>query len=193
MRVLSSDGIDAINAKTVALALLVEMDLTGGQLYMNHSALDIVINGVTYRGDQGLGQIENLSNQSGEMPRLGFSMSGVPSDKISLALNERVQGRPVRAKLGLLNTATLVWLDVSQRYSGYLDVFSIDDGGQRAMLNVTSESGVRDLLRPSGALYGDLDQQRIVPGDLFFQFMNAQVEQRVVFPARHWFIAHPEK
>jgi hypothetical protein len=192
MRVLSSQGIDAIDAEKVVLALLVEMDLDGGALYLNQSALDLVVNGITYYGVHDLGQVQSLASQSGEMPRLSFSMSGVPSDKISLALTENVQGRPVRVKLALFSVGGTL-LDVSLRYSGYLDAFTIEDGGQQAVLQVTSEAGVRDLLRPSALLYSHVDQQTIAPGDLFFQFMNAQVEQKVVFPARHWFIAHPEK
>lgn len=193
MRTLTAGAISAIDGGTVALALLVEMDLTGGALYLNQSALDLVINGVTYYGTHGLGQVESCSNTGSEMPRLSFTLSGVPSDKVSLALSENPQGRPVRVKVALFNSSTGALLDVSLRYSGILDVFTIEDGPEKATLSVNSEAGVRDLLRACNVLYSHNDQAELGEVDLFFQYINAQVEQKIVFPARHWFIANPEK
>lgn len=192
MRTLAPAAEAAIAAGTVSIGLLVEMDLDGGQLYLNQSRLDLVINGATYVGTGGLGQVGEAANQSGDVPKLEFSLAAATPEKVALALGEPVQGRPVRLKLVLFSSAGAV-LDVSLRYSGYLDVMGLEDGRQRAVLTVTSESGVRDLLRASNVRFTHVDQQLIAPGDMFYQFTNAQVERKIVFPSRHWYIAHPEK
>lgn len=192
MRTLTAPAIAAIAAGTVVPALLVEMDLDSGPLYLNHSRLTLVINGVTYGGTHGLGKVAEMSNQGAELPKLTFSLAGSPSDKIALALSEPVQGRPCRVKLALFDNASGTVLDVSKRFAGWLNVMGIADGVEQSVVTVTAEAGVRDLLRASNLLYSNAHQQALVPGDMFFQYTDGQVEQHIVFPARHWFLAHKE-
>lgn len=191
MRPLSAGAIAAIAADRVTVALLVEMLLSGGNLFLNHSRLDLVVNGQTYLGSHGLGQVGEVANTSSEMPKLQFSMSGAPSDKIALALTEPVRGKPVRVKAALFDTGTGAVLDVMSLYAGWLDLMSISDGRDSgATLVVTSESGTRDLLRPCNVLYTHADQLLLVDGDMAFQFQSAQVEQKILFPALTWFQKH---
>lgn len=190
MRILNAGAIAAIEAKLVMPALLVEMLLDGGALYMNHSRLDLVVNGSTYNGTHLLGQVSEISNQAAELPKLNFSMSGAPSDKVALALGEQVMNRTVRTRVALFNTASGALLDVSLRFAGVLNVMGLVDGRQSATLTVSAESGVRDLLRACNVLYSHVDQQILAPGDMAFQYTDRQVEQRVVFPALHWFQVH---
>lgn len=192
MRYLSAPGQAAIAAGTVVPALLVSMYLDGGAMLLNHSPLDLVINGATYKGAHDLGQVGQITDKSTEMPRLAFSISGVPSDKVAFALTEKVQGRLVTVDVAIFDNATGTVLDVCRRFAGYLNTLSITDGKGTASITVTSESAARDLLRPCGVMYSHEDQMALNPGDLAWQFNNAQVEQRIVFPARHWFIAHKE-
>lgn len=190
MRTLSSNGQAAVAAGALSPVLLAEFDLDGGMLALNMTRLDLVINGTTYLGTWGLGQVGSVTNTPGEMPKLQFTFSGVPSDKIAFARTENVRGREVRLKLALYSLATKTFTDVVTRYAGWLDVLSIADGKDGAAISVTSESGTRDLLRASNVYYSHEDQQATAPGDLFFQYQNAQVERRIVFPAQSWFLKH---
>lgn len=187
MRALSSPGMAAIASGQVTLALLVEMDLASGPLYVNHSRLNLVLNGTTYYGTHGLGQVSRLANVTGEMPRLQFTLSGSPSDKIALALTEPVQGKPVRVKVALLNSTTGALLDMLTLFSGRLDVMGLSDGTEQAALSVTAESGMRNLTRPSNVMYSHTHQQAIAPGDMAWQYTNDQVDQQIVWPAVSWF------
>lgn len=190
MRTLSSDGQTAVAAGALAPVLLAEFDLDGGMLALNGTRLDLVINGTTYLGTWGLGQVSAVVNTAGDMPKLQFTLSGVPSDKVSFARTENVRGREVRLRTAIYSLATKTFTDVVTRYAGWLDVLSIADGKEGAAISVTSESCTRDLLRPSGVLYTHEDQQATAQGDLFFQHQNAQVERRIVFPAQSWFVKH---
>jgi hypothetical protein len=192
MRTLSPGAAAAISAGTVVPALLVEMDLDEAMLALNHSRLDLLINGTTYLGTHGLGQVAAVATKTAEMPKISFSMSGVPSDKVAFALTENVQGRECRIKLALFDNGTGAVLDVALCFAGWLNVLGLTDGRSGATISVTAESGSRDLLRACGILYSHEDQQALVPGDLAWQFNADQVEQRIVFPAREWFLKNPE-
>lgn len=187
MRTLSTAAAAAMAAASVPLALLVEMDLSS-PLNLNTSNLDLVVSGTTYYGTKGLGRIGALQDTAAELRGLQFELSGVPSDLLSLALTEPVQGKAVRIKTAVFDPDTYAALDVRLRWAGRLDVMAVNDGEQSATISVTAEHAGIDLVRPASSLYTDAEQQRLAPGDLFLQFLAEQVEQRVVWPAREFFL-----
>jgi hypothetical protein len=186
MRSLSTSAAAALAGAVVPIAILVEMDLTE-PLFLNTSSLDLVIGGVTYYGAKGLGQIAAIQETTAELPKISFEIAGVQPTMISLALQEPVQGKAVRIKMAIFDSTTGALLDVRLRYAGLLDVMAISDGRDTASITVTSESVMLDLLRPNGIYYSDSDQQSLAPGDLAFQYVNDQVEQKIVWPAASFF------
>lgn len=186
MRSLTTAGATALTGQVVVAAILVEMDLTQ-QLLLNTSSLALVINGLTYSGVGGLGQIDTITETPGDFPKVRFTMAGVQPTSIALALTEPVQGKAVRIKVALFNASSGAFIDSRLRYAGYLDVMSITDGQDSAVLSVTSESAMLDLLRPSGTYFNDADQQALNPGDLAFQYVNDQVESKIVWPSAAFF------
>lgn len=186
MRALTTAAAAALSSASVPIVLLVEMDLSS-PLNLNTSNIDLVISGTTYFGTKGLGRIGALHDTAAELRGLQFELSGVPSDLLSLALSEPVQGKAVRVKTAVLDPSTYAVLDTRLRWAGRLDVMAIADGEQSASISVSAEHAGIDLVRPASSLYTDAEQQRLAPGDLFFQFLADQVEQRVVWPAREFF------
>ena len=185
MRSLSAAEITALQSGNVPLAILVEMALST-PLNLNTSSLDLNIGGTTYYGTRGLGTIDAVQETPAEVKQLRFTMSGVPTASIALALTEPVQGKLVTLKLAIFDPATYQVLGSHTRWAGRMDVMSISDGGGSATLTVTAEHAGIDLTRPGVSLYTDLEQQRLYPGDLFLQYLNDQVEQRIVWPAASW-------
>lgn len=186
MRTLSTAAAAALAGQCVPVAILVEMDLTD-PLNLNTSSLDLTIGGTTYFGTGALGQIDPITETSSEIPQVGFTLAAADPTMISLALQEPVQGKAVRIKLAIFDPSTGALLDSPLRYAGNLDTMSISDGRDSASIKVTSESVLLDLLRPKGLYYNDLDQQSLAPGDLAFQFVNDQVEQKIVWPTAAFF------
>lgn len=182
MRVLSGPALAALQGKSVPLAILVEMSLST-QLNLNTSSLDLTYGGSIYYGTKGLGTIDVVPETPAEVRPLKFTMSGVPSTQIALALTEPVQGKLVTIKLAVFDPATYAILDVRTRWAGRLDVMTINDGGTTATLEVNAEHAGVDLSRPGSSLYTDTEQQRLYPGDTSFQFLSDQVEQRIVWPS----------
>jgi hypothetical protein len=173
--------------RAVPLCLLVEMDLAL-PLYLNSASIDLTIGGVTYLGTRGLGKVDVIRETPAEVAQLRFELSGVPSVTAALALAEPVQGKAVRIKRAVFDPATYQVLDVQLRWQGTLDVFVLTDdpASKTSVITVTAEHAGIDLLRPSTSLYTHLEQQRLVPGDLAFQYVSDQAEQRVVWPAASW-------
>lgn len=185
MRVLSSSALAALQGRVLPLALLTEMALSS-PLNLNTASLDLTVNGTTYYGTKGLGTIDPIPETPVEVRSLKLTLSGVPSTSIALALTEQVQGKALTIKLAIFDLATYQVLDVRTRWAGRLDVFTIDDGGSSSTLSVSAEHAGIDLTRPGNLLYTDAAQQTLVPGDYVFQFLNDQVEQRIVWPAASW-------
>lgn len=186
MRSLTTAGAAALTGQIIAMTILVEMDLTS-QLLLNTSSLTLTINNLTYSGVGGLGQIDAITETPGDFPKVRFTLAGVQPTSIALALSEPVQGKAVRIKQALFDPASGALLDTRLRYSGYLDVMAITDGRDSAAISVTSETAMLDLLRPANLLFNDADQQALNPGDLFFQYVNDQVEQKIVWPSAAYF------
>jgi hypothetical protein len=185
MRSLSGPTLAALAGGVLPLVLLVEMDLTV-PLFVNSANLDLTLNGITYLGTKGLGKVEAIRETAAEMAQLRFELSGVPATNIALALAEPVQGKAVRIKRAVFDPATYQLLDVRLRWAGTLDVMAMSDGPDTATISVTAEHAGVDLLRPVSTLYTQADQQRVAPGDLAFQFVSDQADQRVVWPAASW-------
>lgn len=185
MRSVSSATATALAGRLVPMAILVEMDLSSS-LYLNSANLNLTVNGVTYLGTKGLGKVEPIRETAAETAQLRFEMSGVPSTNLALALAEPVQGKAVGIKTCIFDPATYQPLDVRLRWSGLLDVMSIDDGPDTATLSCTAEGAAVDLMRPVTSLYSNEEQQRLNPGDLSFQYVNDQADMRVIWPSAAW-------
>lgn len=186
MRILTPAEIAVLSGPTAPLALLVEMDLPT-PLYMTSGGVDLAgIDGKDYLGMRGLGRVEPVRTTSAEIAQLRFELSGVPSTHIALAESEDVQGKAVRMKLGIFNPSTYQILGARLFWAGKLDLMNIVDGPKFATIDVTAEHDGVTLLHPLLSLYSDAEQQRLFPGDLFFQYIADQVDQRIVWPAASW-------
>jgi hypothetical protein len=187
VRTLSSAALAALQRTPLPIAVLVEMDLASGQLYLNTASVDLTIGGTIYYGTKGLGKIDSVQDNPAEVKQLSFQLSGVPSTEIALVLTEPVQGKPVRVKVAIFSPDTYQIIETEMRWAGLLDVMAIEDSATTATIQVTAEHLGIDLIRPSGSLYSDAEQQRLHPGDPSLQFMADQVDVRVVWPAAAFF------
>jgi hypothetical protein len=186
MRIYSAPALAALQAGSLPKALLVEMDLTA-PLNLNTASLDLVIGGTTYYGTKGLGKVEAWTEASGEVRGLKFELSGVSQTMLALAMAEPIQGKAVRIKQVLFDPSTYQPIDTRLRWAGMLDVMETEESQETCIINVSAEHAGIDLTRPNTVLYSHADQQLIDSGDMFFQFLADQVEQRIVWPSAEFF------
>jgi len=164
------------------MAVLVDMALTQ-PLRVSSWHRPLTWAGNTYLGAGELGQVD-ATDESVEQPRpLRFSLNGLPSTSISLALSEPVQGRTVSLYVAIFDPATHQVLDASLEWQGLIDTMSTSEDGETGTVFVNAESAGLDLLRAVPVRYTDTDQQRLYPGDRFFEYVTDQAEKTIVWPA----------
>lgn len=156
---------------------------------------DLVVDGVTYSGTGELLSISEVK-ETADISAAGanLSLSGVPTDIISLALQVPYQGRLCRIKFGLLDTkrnvlllengSTLLLEDgnaididpatpaLTTLFVGYMDQMNIDEGPETSTINVAVENNlIAKLNKPIVNRYTSESQKSRYPGDLAFDFV----------------------
>lgn len=191
MRTLAPSALAVIAAPVLGLAALVRMDFPGGAILLTSANFDIQASSGLYRGAGSLGQISEVNDSPGEIKGLQFSLSGVRSEYIALALDGAavVQGTPVTIRHGIFDATTGQLCDEPIAWRGTLDTMSIEEDGATCTISATAESSAVDLLRGSPLTYSDADQKAIYPDDRMFEYLLSQVNVPVVWPDRNYFIA----
>jgi hypothetical protein len=155
-----------------------------------------VIGGDTYVGSGNMLSVSTIDETS-EVAARGatLTLSGIPSELISLALQEPYQGRKCKIYFGardangefllqengslLLNedgSAFSIAGDtesvMAEIFTGYIDQMNIDEGAETSTIAVGVESRLIDLQRPRVRRYTHESQKSRFPNDLGFQFVN---------------------
>ena len=163
------------------------MYLPGGNLFLNTGGIDLLIGGNTYLGLQGLGKIDVVQDSPAEIKPLRFELNGVSSTMLSVVLTSPVQGSVVNLKLAIFDPATYLIIETHTKWSGFLDTLTVSDMKGKSTISANAEHAGIDLLRPSGSIYSDSEQQRLYPGDPSLQYLTSQIDMRVVWPSAQFF------
>lgn len=128
-------------------------------------------NGVEWTGAGNLIGLSDLT-ESQELLAVGASvtLSGIPSEFISIALAENYQGRRCNCYIGAMSGGQVV-ADPILLFGGVADVMVIDDSGEFGSITITVESRLIDLERPREHRYEHEDQQAIYAGDLGLEYV----------------------
>ncbi len=181
MRTLTSGAITALSGAQVPLVMLVEMAFSP-VLRVASSNVDIVWSGNTYIGAGPLGAVDAIKDSSGDASSLQFTISGVPSENVALALGQSARNKTCTVRLAILNPTTHAIEDVST-----IGVFQLDQlvlAG--SAISVTAQPMARVFARPKPTRYTDGDQQRISTGDRALEYLVSQSAHQDVWPAASW-------
>lgn len=184
MRTLSVEGAALLGVGLVQ-ATLVELQLEE-PVYMTDAPIDLVHDGITWLGGRQVA-VDKIIDQGGEVQALKFSLSGVPSENIALALGTPIQGKPVRAYLALMEPVSQAIVDVVPLWAGTLDQMPIRHGAETSTISVTAEHIAIGMARPKGSRYTDADQRRLHGGDRALEFIVAQATHQDVWPSAAYF------
>jgi hypothetical protein len=175
-------ALDAAHVVPVAFA---ELNFASDNIQRYCTAgASIAWNGHTWLGTGGLVSIEPI-RETGAIESVGLrlTMSGVPSNLISLALVGEFQGRAITFWLGLLDASGVLIDTPIVEYAGRLDTMTIVEGDETATISVTVESEMASLMAAAVRRMNDADQQRDYPGDKFFQYVAQMKEKSIPFPS----------
>lgn len=186
MRTINAGALAVLAGGAAPIALFVEM-LLSSPLRLNTSSMTIAWNGYDWLGAGNLGSIEEVQDTLAEQRGLRFTISGVPTAMLSVALQEAVRNKPCTVYLCVLNETTHAVEDVVQAWAGTLDQMPITQSGETCTIGVVAEHAGATFARPKPLRYTDADQQRLYPGDTSLRFVTSQANHQDVWPAAGYF------
>lgn len=182
MRDLTSGVQDAIDADQVSPILLFEAEFVSGYVRVWSGYGDLTWNSQTWNGVGILGGISNIEETS-EVKAAGItvSLSGIPSQYISIALQDVRQGKTGKIYLGFMDNSNEVIVDPYLAFEGRLDIPSIQEDGDNSIITISYESRLIDLERSREVRYTHEEQTRLFPGDLGFEYVASMQEKEVLW------------
>ena len=126
----------------------------------------------------GLGQLLSISaiEETSEMSVKGASitLSGIPSNLISLALNEPYQGREAKIYFGINGEDVF-----NELFSGYMDQMNIEEGVETATIELAVENRLIDLERARVARFTSGYQKSVYPNDDGLNFLEDLQDKKI--------------
>jgi hypothetical protein len=154
----------------------------------------------------GTGELLGISSveETVEMAAKGatLTLSGVPSEVISLALQEPYQGRVCKINFGMFATDNLLQEDatsyillqdgakialesqqtsLTEVFTGYMNQMNIEEGPDTSTIQLTVENKLVDLERPRVARYTSAYQKDKFNGDLGLDFVESLQDQKLTW------------
>lgn len=201
-RDLSNDTIVSINENVVYPFFATELRFDGDNILRMWTGQGTL---VLADGTQwvGLGQMLNISTieETSELAVKGatLTLSGVPSEVLSLALSEPYQGRVCNIYFGtfiqgsiLQESASYILLqdgsrinlenqstNFSELFSGYMDQMNIEESGDTSTIELLVENKLVDLERARVARFTSGYQKSIYAGDLGLDFVEDLQDKQI--------------
>ena len=202
-RSLDSTTVDNINKDVVRPFNAIEFKFDGDNVLRLWTGIGTLTldDGTEWVGSGALLSISDIEETS-EMSVRGatVSLSGIPSEVISLALSEPYQGRVCNIYFGtfteegsllkedsdfiLLQDGSKILVDIGSKgfneiFSGYMDQMNIEESADTATIEVTVENKLVDLERARVARYTSGYQKSNYPNDLGLDFVESLQDKQL--------------
>lgn len=202
-RDLSTNTLESIEGDVVYPFFAIELNFDSETLRMWTGQGTLVLEDGTQW--VGTGQLLDISaiEETAEMAVRGatLTLSGVPSEILSLALSEPYQGRVCNIYFGTFSKGSLLQEDgpyillqdggriqleqgISQLFSGYMDQMNIQDGADTATIELKVENKLVDLERARVARFTSGYQKSVYPNDKGLDFVES-LQDREIFWGRN--------
>jgi len=183
-RDITSGVITAIEGDLIKPLYLVKAEFDSGDVRIWSGYGSLTFNSEVYLG---MGELLNVSEIKEEQSLIAnnveFSLSGIPSSLISIALAEHYQGRPISLWLGFLDSNGALVNNPYLLYSGLMDNMPIRDDGQTTTITLTSENNLVRLRKATDRFYTDEDQKSEYPDDKGFEFISTSQDVTLTWGA----------
>ena len=201
-RDLSSNTIDNISQDVVYPFFAVELRFDGDnvlRLWTGQGTL-VLDDGTSWVGTGNLLNISAIEETS-ELAVKGatLTLSGVPSEVLSLALSEPYQGRVCNIYFGTFSQGSILQesssyillqdgsrinlettdKDFSEIFSGYMDQMNIEESGETSTIQLLVENKLVDLERARVARFTSGYQKSIYAGDLGLDFVEDLQDKQI--------------
>jgi hypothetical protein len=167
-RTVPSDLLTSLSQSEVHPFYAVDMDFDTAPLrfWTGYGNRTIFTN--TYTGTGNLLSISGLE-EANDLSAKGVTLqlSGVPTEIVSLALQEPYQRRSCKIYFGTTDTTVPIEL-----FSGLMDKMTIQDSGESSVIELTVESKLLRLNKASNWRYTQENHQSRHSGDTFFSYVT---------------------
>ena len=109
---------------------------------------------------------------------MDLSLSGIPTDYISLALTDNYRGRTVAVYLVLFNEAFSAYEKI-MIFRGRMDQMIIEETGESSTIKLKCESRLIDLNRQRDIRYTDEAQKLLYPNDKGLEFVASMANKSI--------------
>lgn len=178
MTITTNAGFDtAAAAPAVGVLNLVEMEFTGGTLYLTNWPTNVTVGAQVYTGLGSLGAVSELKeSEDGQTQSVDLELSQVNASQLALALGavSTYQGRAVRVYVALTDPNLALSGTPVLRFAGWMDVVKIrrDEQENSGRITMTCKTGGYDVRRnPATFRMNDAQHQSSFPGELGFQYV----------------------
>lgn len=181
-RSLSSAMQDVTTATLVRPIILVEAEFDSSDVLMWSGTGDLTWDSKTWTGTGQLLRVDAME-ESVEMRAVGttVTLSGIPSELLSLALQEDYQGRTLTVYLGAFDDSGTVIASPVVVFKGRMDVMTISEAGDTASIQVNVENRLIDFERARERRFTSEDQKIDYPDDKGFEFVSTIQDKEIVW------------
>ena len=184
-RALDSSLATALAGPVVRGVLLADFYFDSGRISLWNGIGDLVVSGITYTGGGTLLSISDYQETAAlEAQGFSFTLSGISSSVLSLALAEIYQGRLCTLALGALDAAGIIIGSPYILFTGLMDTMALSESGETCTVTVSAENKMVILSRTKNRLYTDQDQQAVYPDDKGLEFVAALADRNIVWSAK---------
>jgi hypothetical protein len=179
-RIVASTIVSQITSANVRPILMAELEFDSGVTRLWNGIGSVTIEGNEFIGVGSLGSISPITETAQiKSTGLDFTMAGVDSTLLALALTEDYQERAATLWLGFMDPDDNSYIDRLQIYKGRMDVMTIEEAGDTSVISVSTESILVGLERARERRFTDEDQKTQYPNDKGFEFV-ASLQQKDV-------------
>ncbi|MCF6267637.1 MAG: hypothetical protein L3J57_13990 [Desulfuromusa sp.] len=157
------------------------MELDSGTIAIHSGVGSVTHDGTEYLGVGNFGHISEIQESNDVAPSgVKATLSGIPSEYLSLVIGQHYQGRAAEVYIGLLNEDHTLIVDPALAFRGRVDYADIEIG-EVASIVLSIESRLADWERPRIRRYTHEDQQAEFPGDMGLEFVAEMAEKPIVW------------
>jgi len=180
-RTIDSGNITASQDEVIRPVMLVRLDFSGGIVAINESAVNFDYDGDTYLGVGLLGGVSPIEEGSEAKPyAISLTLSGIPTETISIALGQQYQGRDAKIYMALIDEDHQIIGVPTMLFNGRIDTMDIEVG-ELANITVTVQSRMVDWDRPRVRRYNNEDQIVRYPNDKGMEYVPQMVERSLIW------------
>jgi len=168
----------ALSADVIEPFFAVDLNFDVSPLYIWSGQGDTVIDSKTYIGSEEMLKIDTIEEANDASARGAvLTLTGVPSEVISIALNTEYQGRKGTIYFGSMTDPT----EYTELFTGYIDTMDILEEPHTSTVQVTLESKLIRLETPSGIKYTSSYLKSQYAGDLGLDFVEGLANKKITW------------